>query len=132
MSLQAYQKTQRTFSNPRDNEYRLFAQITAALIDAKDLARTDQRLINALSRNRQLWSALATDCSSQDNRLAAALRAQFISLSLWVNRHTSEVMRKRESVVPLIDINRTIMEGLAAKQPEPPTGTAARFLPGAI
>jgi flagellar protein FlaF len=115
MSLQAYQKTQKAFSNPRDIEYRLFAQITAALIDTQDLARTDQRLINALARNRELWTTLAADCSSDENRHAAALRAQIVSLSLWVNRFTSEVMRRKVPVVPLININRTIMEGLALK-----------------
>ncbi|HEX7800343.1 MAG TPA: flagellar biosynthesis regulator FlaF, partial [Asticcacaulis sp.] len=35
-----------------------------------------------------------------------------ISLSLWVNRHTSLVMRNKEEIGPLIDINRTIMQGL--------------------
>jgi flagellar protein FlaF len=40
------------------------------------------------------------------------VRAQIISLSLWVNRHTSAVMRKEESIQPLIDVNRSIMEGL--------------------
>lgn len=115
MSLQAYQKTQRAFSNPREIEYKLFAQITASLIEAKDFSRTDQRLISALSRNRELWSALASDCSSEGNAHAAPLRAQIISLSLWVNRYTSEVMRQKASVLPLIDINRTIMEGLALR-----------------
>jgi len=43
-----------------------------------------------------------------------AARAQIISLSLWVNRHTSAVMRREEEIEPLIDINRIIMQGLAA------------------
>ena len=64
MSLKAYQKTQQTFANPRDTEYRLFAQVTSALIDTKDLPRTDSRLIDAITRNRALWTTLAGDCSS--------------------------------------------------------------------
>lgn len=123
---QAYQKTQRAFSNPRDTEYRLFAQITGGLIDTQDLSRTDERLITALARNRELWSALAADCSSEDNKQAAPLRAQIISLSLWVNRYTSEVMRRRASVKPLIDINRTIMEGLAARNGGPAVPAESR------
>jgi len=123
---QAYQKTQRALSNSRDTEYRLFAQITGGLIETQDLSRTDQRLISALSRNRELWSALATDCSSGENRQATALRAQIISLSLWVNRYTSDVMRRSVSVNPLIDINRTIMEGLAAGAPNDTASPGAR------
>ena len=34
MSLQAYQKAQRSTERPRDTEYRLFAQVTQALIEA--------------------------------------------------------------------------------------------------
>jgi flagellar protein FlaF len=114
MSLKAYQKTQRAFSNPRDTEYRLFAQITSNLIEVKDLARTDQRVIAAIGRNRELWSVLAADCGSGANGLPETMRASIISLSLWVTKYSSDVMRKRADMTPLIEINRTIMEGLAA------------------
>ena len=115
MPVQAYQKTQQAFSNPRDTEYRLFAQITSSLIDSKNLPRHDERVIVAIARNRELWSMLASDCSTEGNQLPASLRAQIISLSLWVNRYSSDVMGKRADMGPLIDINRTIMEGLAIR-----------------
>jgi flagellar protein FlaF len=47
------------------------------------------------------------------NALPETLRASIISLSLWVNRHTSEVMRNEEVIGPLIEINRIIMQGLS-------------------
>jgi flagellar protein FlaF len=47
-----------------------------------------------------------------DNQLPAPLRAQIISISLWVGRHTSAVIRGDEEFEPLIDINRIIMQGL--------------------
>ena len=47
---------------------------------------------------------------------AAPLRAQIISLSLWVSRHTSAVIRKQEEIGPLVDINRIIMQGLATRE----------------
>jgi flagellar protein FlaF len=119
MSLQAYQKTQKAFSNPRDTEYRLFAQITSSLIDVKDLPRHDARVIDAIGRNRELWSLLAGDCAEDGNGLPPALRAQIISLSIFVNRYSSEVMAKRADMAPLIDINRTIMEGLAPSEASP-------------
>jgi flagellar protein FlaF len=40
------------------------------------------------------------------------MRAQIVSLSLWVARHSSQVMREGAPVAPLVDINRTIMQGL--------------------
>ena len=58
---------------------------------------------------------MAADCANPDNALPENLRASIISLSLWVGRYSSEVMQKGEDVEPLIDINRTIMQGLASQ-----------------
>ena len=112
MSLQAYQKTQRQSESPRDAEYRLFGQVTHALIEA-DKGRTDfKKLVDALDWNRRMWSTLAVDCSSSANQLPANVRAQIISLSIWVTKYSSQVMQQGASLDPLIDINRTIMQGL--------------------
>ena len=92
MSLQAYQKTQRQSESPRETEYRLFGQVTHALIEAEKGNRSDFKcLIDALDWNRRLWSTLAVDCSSSANQLPPNVRAQIISLSLWVSRFSSEV-----------------------------------------
>jgi len=118
MSLQAYQQAAARAENPRDAEYRLFGQVTRALLQAAEVPPEDvSRRIDALDWNRRLWSALATDCSDPQNVLPETLRAQIISLSLWVSRHTSAVIRREEEIDPLIDINRIMMQGLSG-QPE--------------
>jgi flagellar protein FlaF len=114
MSLGAYQKTQKITENPRETEYRLFGQVTHALIGVKSLEPSDKRVIDALDWNRRMWGVLSTDCGSDGNGLAIPLRAQIISLSIWVSKYSSEVMRGKADVEPLIDINTTIMEGLRA------------------
>jgi len=116
MSLQAYQKAAQRAENPRDAEYRLFGQVTRALMNAAEADADDLRTrMDALDWNRRMWSALATDCSNSANTLPHSVRANIISLSLWVNRHTSAVMRKEEEIEPLIDINRMIMQGLSGR-----------------
>ena len=83
MSLQAYQKTQRSTENTKQTEYRLFAQVTQAMIEADRKGRADLvGLIDALDWNRRLWSTLAADCSSDGNQLPPPVRAQIISISL--------------------------------------------------
>jgi flagellar biosynthesis activator protein FlaF len=115
MSLQAYQKTQRQSESPRDAEYRLFGQVTHALIEA-DKTRTDlKKLVDALDWNRRLWSTLAVDCAGAANQLPPNVRAQIISLSIWVSRFSSEVAKNRGSLEPLIDVNRAIMAGLSQR-----------------
>jgi len=118
MSLRAYQQAAQRAETPRDAEYRLFAQVTRALIEVKETPRDDFRAwMDALDWNRRLWATLASDCARPDNELPPATRAHIISLSLWVSRHTSQVMRREEEIDPLIDINRTIMQGLSQRPP---------------
>lgn len=116
MSLQAYQQATARAESPREAEYRLFGQVTRALMGAADAGEHDHGArMRALDWNRRLWSALATDCADPQNGLPAPVRAQIISLSLWVGKHTSLVMRKREDIGALIDVNRIIMQGLSAR-----------------
>jgi len=114
MSLQAYKAAASRTETPRELEYRLFGQVTRALMSAAEAPATDIKTrIEALDWNRRLWTTLATDCSDPDNALAKPMRAQIISISLFVSRHSSAVMRGEEDFSPLIDINRSIMQGLA-------------------
>ena len=123
MSLQAYQKAATWAESPRQMEYRLFAQVTLALMEAAKADPTDiPARIDVLDWNRRVWTALSDDCSSPGNGLPAPLRASIISLAIWVSRHTSAVIRRQEDIEPLIDINRMIMQGLA---PASATASAA-------
>ena len=114
MSLQAYKTAATRAETPREMEYRLFGQVTRALmhastVDAGDVATR----IDALDWNRRLWSTLATDCANPDNAMDKSLRAQIISISLFVSKHSSAVMRGEDDFEALIDINKMIMQGLA-------------------
>ncbi len=116
MSLQAYKTAATRAESPRAMEYRLFGQVTRALMHASTLDKSDVAgRMDALDWNRRLWSALATACTDPGNALPQAMRAQFISLSLFVNRNTSEVMRGEDDFSTLIEINRMIMQGLSGQ-----------------
>jgi flagellar protein FlaF len=119
MSFQAYQRAAQRAENPREAEYRLFGQVTRALIEAAEVDASDIKTrIEALDWNRRLWSALATDCAQVENTLPIELRARIISLSLWVNKHSSAVMRGEEEFAPLVQINRMMMQGLGGAPAE--------------
>lgn len=119
MSLRAYQQAAQRAESPREAEYRLFAQVTRALIEASkaDPYAFGERA-DALDWNRRLWMALGEDCAHPDNKLPEALRAQLISLSIWVQKHTSLVIRREDDFEALIDVNRTIMQGLSPSAAE--------------
>lgn len=112
MTLKAYQNTQRITENPREAEYRLFGQVTGALITAKREGRTGGPLAEVIDSNRKLWRLLAADCLDDSNKLPEQLRANIVSLSLFVTRYSREVVRNGATIDPLIEINRNIMQGL--------------------
>lgn len=114
MSLQAYQRAATSAESPRETEYRLFAQVTLALMEAAKLDPMEiGRRVDALDWNRRVWNVLQADCAHPDNGLPAELRASIISLAIWVSKHTSAVIRREEEIQPLIDVNRIIMQGLS-------------------
>lgn len=116
MSYNAYQRMQQTSENPRETEYRLFATVTKALMDVKDLPVRDPKVIKALDWNRRMWSTFSSDCGLPGNQLPKELRASIISLSLWVSKHSSLVMRQKAKIDNLISVNRTVMAGLKPQQ----------------
>jgi len=112
MTLKAYQNTQRVTEDPRATEYRLFGQVTGALIDAQKREIKGGPLAEAVDWNRTLWRTLAADCMDERNQLPQDLRAKIVSLSLWIAKYSRSVTREGASLDPLIQVNRTIMQGL--------------------
>lgn len=115
MSIKAYQRAATQADTPRELEYRAFGQVTAALVRVKEEQGSVAQVAEALDANRRLWSVLSADCSVPENQLPLTLRGQIISLALWVARYSSQVLREGAEIDPLIDVNRTMMEGLGAR-----------------
>ncbi|ATY32040.1 flagellar biosynthesis regulator FlaF [Sphingomonas psychrotolerans] len=116
MTLTAYQVARSRAETPRSAEFRLMSEITGEMMDAETAGLKGAMLMRPLHRNREMWSAFATDCGATGNGLPKELRAQIISLGLWVERFTSDVVAGREPVGELISLNRTIMEGLRGQR----------------
>jgi flagellar protein FlaF len=133
MSLQAYQRAAEQAEGPKQTEYRLFGLVTRALMDAEQKDASDHRgRMKALHWNRRLWTTLATDCANPDNSLPTPLKANIISLSIWVDKHTSEVMQKQAAIQPLIDVNRIIMQGLSGQMAGSPAAAPAGGAPAPL
>jgi flagellar protein FlaF len=115
MSIKAYQRAATQADNPRELEYRAFGQVTAALVRVKEEQPATTVVAEAIDANRRLWNVLSADCAVPENQLPLALRGQIISLAMWVARYSSDVLRNGADVEPLIDINRSMMEGLLAR-----------------
>lgn len=112
-----YNTAQTSSEDPRAIEYRLLGQVTAALIGANENPKDVKRRVEAVLWNQKVWAAFREDLVDPGNKLPLELRGQLISLSIFVERQTFELLdlEKQPDFEPLIDINKNIMEGLAAQ-----------------
>ena len=114
MSIKRYQTIQDKNDDPRAIEHRALARVNGMLVSGAE--KGGAPLAEACHLNRTLWTIFQTDCSNPQNGLPDSLKAQLISLALWVQRYTNKVLFEGASVEPLINVNRSIMEGLAPTQ----------------
>ncbi|WP_025898041.1 flagellar biosynthesis regulator FlaF [Sneathiella glossodoripedis] len=123
MSVAAYQKANQSTETPKQTEYRAFAIFTRALEEAE--AKGPVAVVKAVADNRQLWLTLQVDLASEENKLPLELRAQLLSIAIWVNKYSVDAMKGEASLEPLITVNKQIMEGLrgspTAQQEAPQT-----------
>ncbi len=114
MSYARYARTQAQAERPQQTEVRALATVTGQLQKAMD-AGDHRALIEAVHLNRRLWNVFQCDLVHPDNGLPDHIKAQLLSLSIWVQKHSSEVMRGRKPATNLIAVNQDIMEGLKAQ-----------------
>ncbi|MGC1497586.1 MAG: flagellar biosynthesis regulator FlaF [Sulfitobacter sp.] len=111
MAQRAYAPTSAPTRSPRSIEYDVIARITYRLKSAIMKDKLPQ-LLEALHENRKLWRTLAIDVADVDNSLPKNLRARIFYLAEFTDHHTNEVIRKKTSAVPLLEINTAILRGL--------------------
>lgn len=113
LAYKAYgQVTQRTATG-RALEYAVFEQITRDLQSVLDDGGENPGAWgDAIYRNLQLWTIIATDLLSPENALPKETKAGLITLSEFVRRTSMKVLAGSEGLADIIEVNRTIMAGL--------------------
>ena len=106
----AYQAAQRVTTNPIQMEADILGRLTREIESLRD--EGGPNLVKALYRNVQLWNAFSADCLDPENKLTDQLKASLVSLSIWVEKHTAQVVAGNATVDALIDVNRSIIAGL--------------------
>lgn len=106
--------TENSLSNTRDREREAFDRSITLLQAAARKQRYSHEAIEAIRYTNQLWSALIEDLSSPENQLSEQLRANLISVGIWVLGETDKIRRRVSlNFHGIIDITRTIRSGLA-------------------
>lgn len=113
MHFEAYKKANMAVEKPTQTEYRIFAEITRELESAAPDTAEPTARIKAAYRNSQLWLTLKTDLMSEHNKLDKHLKAGLISLAIWVEKESIKAIRGNTDLLPLIEVNKDIMQGLS-------------------
>lgn len=120
----AYQRMQNAAEDPRSIEYRLLGQVTAALLDAERDPKHTAKLVDAALWNRRVWSAFKVDLLDSGNKLPLDMRGKLVSIALWVERETAQILAFKSDLSAVVSINKTIMDGLRPKSIPEPAQTA--------
>lgn len=97
----------------RDNERGALERSIELLTIADQKGPRSIEAVEALHFVRRLWGIFIEDLARADNGLPQKLRADLVSVGLWVMREAEEIRQGRsKDFKGLIDVSRTISEGL--------------------
>lgn len=113
LAFKAYGEVAQRTAGDKEIEYALFQQITDALESIIDpRTRSPSAWADAISRNQQLWTIIATDLLQPGNTLPDDLKRSLLFLSEFVRQSSMRILAGEESISDLIEVNRTVMAGL--------------------
>jgi flagellar protein FlaF len=119
--MQAYRNVQKVMMSDREIDADALTQAAIKLRDCQknwDMPEQERidRLFKALKINGLLWSIFQAEISADGNPLPRQLREDLLSLGLFVDKRTREVMcfPEPEKLTVLININLNIAAGLSA------------------
>ena len=105
----------------RSTEAWALGEASRRLALAAKTADKGESLREALRLNQRLWSIFQAALSEPDCPLPKEVRDNVLALSVMMDRHVMARLADLDGskVGPILDINRAIAEGLAAKSAQP-------------
>lgn len=97
----------------REREQRAFDHSIQLLEIAEAEGPETREAVEALYFARRLWSLLLEDLAREENELPDDLRANLISIGLWVIRECEEIRRgNSKSFAGIIEVSKLVRVGL--------------------
>ena len=127
--LQAYAQTQKSSMPPREVEAMAFTKAALMMEEAQGKTDDYDTYAAALKFNQLLWTIIQADIVDKANQLPPQLKANILSLSIFVDKQTIKALADADAshLESLISINKNLAEGLLTKpadqneQPAPAT-----------
>ena len=100
-------------ADAKDREKQLLTRSIDMLSAAAAVGRDSMEAIEALHFTNRVWTAFVEDLGSSENALPKALRANLISIGLWLLRETEEIRQGRaDNFEGLIEVSQIIRDGI--------------------
>jgi flagellar protein FlaF len=127
----AYQQQQKRNLTPREVEAMAFTKAALLLEEAKGKSKNVDEYAKALRFNHLLWTIIQADLTDPANQLPDEIKANVMSLSIFVDKQTTKALRSSEprELDILITINRNLAAGLRTNPAAVQAGVAAAEAP---
>ena len=100
-------------ADARDRERQLLDRSISLLSAARDKGAQSLQSIEALQFVNRIWTAFITDLGNSENQLPRELRANLISIGLWLLREAETVRQGRSANFDgLIEVSQIIRDGI--------------------
>ncbi|MBL4721243.1 MAG: flagellar biosynthesis regulator FlaF [Alphaproteobacteria bacterium] len=111
---QAYGSTQKLGAEARQTEARALLEAARRMAESQKRPEDREEYRAALRLNWRLWTIIQSDIVSDENSLPSEIKANIMSLSVFIDKHTVGSLANPDAarMNVLIEINRNIASGL--------------------
>lgn len=100
-------------ADARDRERQVLSRSIDLLSDARERGAGSREAVDAIHFVNRIWTTFLEDLASTENELPKELRANLISVGLWVLREAEEVRQGRsQNFEGLIEVSQIIRDGI--------------------
>ena len=100
-------------ADAKDREKQLLSHSIDLLMSARDAGMDSRETVDAIQFMNRVWTSFIEDLGSNENALPQELRANLISIGLWLLREAEEVRQGRsDNFEGLIEVSQIIRDGI--------------------
>jgi flagellar protein FlaF len=100
-------------ADAKERERQVLDRSVALLTAAMQKEKYGREAIEALFYTRRVWVAFIEDLKSPDNQLDITLRANLISIAIWILKECDRIRRRKSTNYQgIIDVTTIIRDGL--------------------
>ena len=104
---------QDSVTDAKERERQVLDRSIEMLAAARDKGKYGREAIEALFYTRRVWVSFVEDLKHPDNQLEIELRANLISIAIWILKECDRIRRRQtDNYQGIIDITTIIRDGL--------------------